>query len=518
MPRCTPASTARRNALAVLAIVGVIIVLLGRPAQAQGTAGAVILRLGDKFQQVVDSHPAGTTYLVAAGIHREQQVVAKDGDTFIGEPGAILSGARDLTGANWQRAAHGWYVDGQSQEGFVHGTLLPGGNPRDAHPEELFVGGQRLQHVASLSSLTPGSWFFDYAADRIYLGEDPAGLGLIETSTTSGAFGGNAVRRVTIDSLTIRHYATPAQHGAVGFFGQHNTYSWTVRNSTIVDNHGAGVRLAPGMTIESSEIAYNGQVGLGGSGEHVEDGTVLFAAPVTIRDNNIHHNLLLDYDWGWEGGAMKIKWTSAGSLVEGNWVHHNAGPGIWYDIDNTDAVIRGNLVEDNDQAGIFYEISYGNTLIEGNHVRRNGLAGVGDEGAGIDISNSRDVTVTQNLVEGNRRGILIRDDNRAPGLHNVVVDGNNILLSVDGWSMKSRTVSPGQAHFINNRYFGTDNSAYRIDDTALTVGGWLQAGIAANEEVFPTTMFPQPPPTPGQTPAHAEQQAGSPPPGHFVRG
>ena len=53
-----------------------------------------------------------------------------------------------------------------------------------------------------------------------------------------------------------------------------------------------------------------------------------------------------------------------------NFVHHNAGAGIWYDSDNTGALIEGNRVEDNGWIGIFYEIS-SDGIIRNNTIRRN---------------------------------------------------------------------------------------------------------------------------------------------------
>ena len=55
---------------------------------------------GDDAQSVVNGHPPGTTYIVKAGIHlRNFSVQPKSGDTFCGEPGAVLDGGRSLTSA-----------------------------------------------------------------------------------------------------------------------------------------------------------------------------------------------------------------------------------------------------------------------------------------------------------------------------------------------------------------------------------------------------------------------------------
>jgi hypothetical protein len=60
-------------------------------------SGGVAIGTGDNAQQVVDAHPAGTTYVVKAGTHlRNFSIRPKFGDRFCGEPGAVLDGGRSL--------------------------------------------------------------------------------------------------------------------------------------------------------------------------------------------------------------------------------------------------------------------------------------------------------------------------------------------------------------------------------------------------------------------------------------
>ncbi len=55
-------------------------------------ARAVPVYPGDNIQSKVDSAPAGTSFLIKAGLHRGQRIRPKSGNTFVGEPGAILDG------------------------------------------------------------------------------------------------------------------------------------------------------------------------------------------------------------------------------------------------------------------------------------------------------------------------------------------------------------------------------------------------------------------------------------------
>jgi parallel beta-helix repeat protein len=52
----------------------------------------VVVHPGDDIQSKVDSAPPGTRFLFKAGVHRGQRIYPKGGDTFVGEPGAILDG------------------------------------------------------------------------------------------------------------------------------------------------------------------------------------------------------------------------------------------------------------------------------------------------------------------------------------------------------------------------------------------------------------------------------------------
>ncbi len=53
----------------------------------------VVIAVGDSFQQKNDSSPAGTVFLVEAGVHVQQRIDdPKDGNQWIGEPGAVMDG------------------------------------------------------------------------------------------------------------------------------------------------------------------------------------------------------------------------------------------------------------------------------------------------------------------------------------------------------------------------------------------------------------------------------------------
>jgi parallel beta-helix repeat protein len=71
------------------------------------TGEGVAIGTGDNAQSIVNAHGAGTTYIVKAGTHqRNFSVQPKSGDTFCGEPGAVLDGGRSLRAAFFGRATN----------------------------------------------------------------------------------------------------------------------------------------------------------------------------------------------------------------------------------------------------------------------------------------------------------------------------------------------------------------------------------------------------------------------------
>lgn len=391
-------------------------VFLTMPDARATACDGVAITTDDDPQAVVDAQPPGTRFCLESGIHRGFSVQPRDGDRFTGEPGTVLSGARVLT--EFVQEGDVWWVGGQSQEGQVHGDCTPSA-PRCDRPEDLFLDRELLLHVTSVEALGPGRWWFDYAADRIYLGNDPEGR-IVETSVTRHAFHGNAAG-IEISNLTVEMYANPAQSGAVmageGPGGDAEPRDgWIITGVTAQLNHGAGIAFdrTIGTRIVASRADFNGQIGIAGTGE-----------ATLIEGNEIAGNNTAGFLWEWEAGGTKFALHN-GLTVRGNRVHNNAGPGLWSDIDNRDVLYEENEVWDNAAAGIFHEISF-NAVIRNNRLSGNGLIDHGwCYGAGIQISMSSDVQVTGNVLIDNARSIVgISQDRGEPyRLANLVVRDN----------------------------------------------------------------------------------------------
>jgi hypothetical protein len=430
---------------------------------AQMPASAIPIAPGESIQSAINQWPAGTSFRLNPGTHRlSAPLTPKDGNTFIGEPGAVVSGARVLN-PTWSGSS--WVATGQTQQGRGHGTCRSSA-PRCAYPEDLYLNDVRLTHVASAGDLGPGRWFFDYGNDRILLHDDPSGHRL-ETSVVAYAFGGRAVN-VTIANLTIEKFANGAQSGVVQGDA---TRGWTVRNSTIRLSHGTGVRTGHEMTVLSNVISHNGQLGIGGTGDSV-----------LIEGNEIAFNNTAGYEAGWEAGGSKFVETR-GLVLRGNFVHHNDGPGLWLDINNTDSLYEENRTEDNVGAGIFHEISY-KAVIRHNVVRRNGFGfSAWLWGAGILIAASPEVEVYENLVEGNADGIGAIQQNRGSGRYgpyeiwNLWVHDNVVLMTTGQTGLVQDVGDRSYFTSRNNRF---DRNNYRTGSRGQYFG-WLDGDRTDSE-------------------------------------
>lgn len=459
------------------------------------------------FGALLDGREPGAKFKFSAGHYRGLSGKAKDRMHFMGAQGGevILSGARDLGAGAWQRMGQGlWFLDVSFERGPTDVSRLLEGTARvrDIFPEDLWIDDVRALHVTSREATRASAerFFIDYGAGdggahRVYIGVDPATVSGIDLVTQGYFLVGQQVEDVTVENVILERYASMPNNGPIGGGGAWNerfTKGWKVRYSTLRENHGIGVRLGRGGVLEHCDIYDNGQAGLRafGSDWEVVNGNRRYLDPVAvvIRNNRIHRNNQLDYDWHYEGGALKISATRAGSTFENNWVHDNRGFGIWYDVDNAAANIRQNLTTDNWGHGIFYEISDGDTVIGRNVSLDNGTMS-DTAGAGIYISNSEGIEIRQNYMAGNAGCFLLAQNfGRAPTLADVSVTDNVCVHDrrVNGVRINGQASDNQISNFFRdtdgfvfqgNSYFIDGARPFRWGGSALSVEGWRGVGF-----------------------------------------
>ena len=144
---------------------------------------AVDIRPGIDLQTAVDSHPPGTTFLLAPGLYRlTAPIRPRSGDTFIGQVAcappqtacpAILNGSRVLSSI--ESVGENFRIAEQAHPPTQDAKHCQPGYPRCIYPQDLYLDGKPLTHRPSGEALSAGSWFFDDSANSIYLRENPSG-------------------------------------------------------------------------------------------------------------------------------------------------------------------------------------------------------------------------------------------------------------------------------------------------------------------------------------------------------
>jgi hypothetical protein len=427
------------------------------PPKAPGAAACrgVRVAVATDLQAAVDRHPKGTRFCIARGVHRLSTfVVPKDGDSFVGQTGAILSGAqmiRSFTYRDGRWTAPAPHADNPAATGRCRG----GGNVCTL-ANDVYVDDRPLNRVLQLDAVTPGRFYEDQAAHTIAIATNPA-RHRVERAVATRAFKGwrTGVDHVTITGLVIEKFANEAGIGAIN-----GRPSWRAIGNVVGLNHGGGIQDA-GL-IRGNVIRQNGQIGVLGSYERGQ----------VVVGNDIAFNNYAGFDPQWEAGGAK--WVRSSNLVvRRNRVHDNDGPGLWTDGSCVDVLYDRNVVQRNSGAGILHEISYAGVL-KGNVVKGNGFASSGWlDGAGIVVNSSSHVVISRNTVVDNHNGVgIIATAREAPvaGLppheaQDIVVRDNSITMR-SGHTGLVQNVGDTSYYarkgirFIGNRYSLGCNATY----------------------------------------------------------
>lgn len=234
----------------------------------------------------------------------------------------------------------------------------------------------------------------------------------------------------------------------------------------------------------------NGQMGFAGYGRNNLIENCLLAY------NNTRHSSFVCFE---QGGCKIVR--SHKFVMRGVRVIGNDGPGLWYDIDNTEALIEGCWCEGNTGPGIMYEIS-STAVIRNNICWRNGFQAhkdvtwdsyhnsVGAEepiyGQGILVQMSRDCQVYNNTCVGNRRvGIELRHHpyqqagNAGHSTQRYKCERNavfNNILADNGWCNFDESIpplNPTKNDEVNGNTY--DYNLYHSSKALLQHGGDLNA-------------------------------------------
>jgi len=242
------------------------------------------------------------------------------------------------------------------------------------------------------------------------------------------AFFGDA-KDVYICGFEITDYKSDYQRMAI--HAQMNAESvyisdgWVIENVDVHHNRYGGIMCGDDCVVRNSKIRDNDVIGIGAS----DSINAVFDNIEVVRNGGNNSR-----GWGHEGGGSKLA-RSTGARVVNSYFGRNVGPGIWFDIENSQALIAGNLVEDNDAMGIFWELNQASAIIRNNAVINNGhrdTCGWEFRCSGIYLSSAHTnqrglIEVYDNIVAKNRFAITATtDDRRQVGdayIHdNIIID------------------------------------------------------------------------------------------------
>ena len=264
--------------------------------------------------------------------------------------------------------------------------------------------------VGSLSQVSAGTFYADYANHRLYIGDNPAGR-TVEAAAQPYALQiqGDSAAGSKVLGLGFEHYASGYSGYLKAPLAIYRTPSVTVQDNTFAWNAMAGLNMAaPDGIVRGNTAAFNGELGAS-----------VWRADRTLLEGNVFaYNNQEHFNTSWETGGVK-DCTSRDMVVRGNLSDSNIGQGFWFDISCYNTTIVGNVSRNDVGGGIQYEIS-AKAIIASNLV-------VGSHAEGIKVgAGSSDVRVYNNTLVRDKRAICVLDDSR-PELTNNVTIRNNII-------------------------------------------------------------------------------------------
>ena len=346
-------------------------------------AEPVHLPLGVDPQSIIDNYPKGTEYELGKGVHRGYELDLKDGDTLTGMDGAILSGAELLTG--WKYEDPYWVHEGP------HSKVIPSlddetrvWEARANFPHDLFCDDVPLiQRMSRSLYLREGNyWFYDYDADKIYIGFDPSGCELELSGLCRYGLRAKG-QGVTLRDVRFENYATYDLDPAVDLGP-----GAVVERCIVSGSHCIGIRISSNSIIRRSAFNHNGLAGLHNGGNET-----------LIEFCEFAHNGWAGFSGDWARAGCKVPGVT-NTVLRRNYAHHNTGPGFWFDINSNGNLFEENLSEFNSWEGLIYELSC-SCEIRNNILRWNGLVPRGGQLWGVPfvIQNAENANIHHNYFE-----------------------------------------------------------------------------------------------------------------------
>ena len=266
----------------------------------------------------MDAHGGGTTFVIKAGVYWGQEVRPKAGDTFVGEPGAVLDGGGEARWAFSSGAANvtirGLVVQNYAsphKEGAIN---------REGGAKDWLVEGNEVRDNAEVGVRGNSGWRIvgNFVHGNGRYGITGSGTGLV---VEGNEIAGNAV----VFGATGESSGTKFVH----------TVGLVLRDNYVHDNQGNGLW----ADINNLNVLFEGNRIIGNT-RHGIDFEISCGA--VIRNNYLEGNGFLNRYPNWMNDAGIVVSTSPNVEIYGNTlVGNNNGIGlIHWDHNNRDAVTQ----------------------------------------------------------------------------------------------------------------------------------------------------------------------------------
>ncbi len=407
------------------------------------------------LQATLDASPEDTTFCLASGVyHLVQPIIPKKGSVIWGTAGTVLNGSHPAAAA--RRAGPHWVMTAGINELGKTACQPQSSDSCELWPAVIYDD-RLLGRVASREELAPGRFFFESAADTIYLADDPTGHA-VGVAVTPGAIGtgeGDARQDdVTLRKLVVERFAGGPPGGRAAAIS--TGWNWRIEDSEIRFNGAAGVALDTGGVLRNNRVHHNGYFGLVGGP----------LRGLTVEDCDISFNNIFGIEGGGGGGRVV---RSSDLVFRRNLVRDNVGGGLRTDNANVNVTYEANTLERNAGPGISHDGS-GEAVIRNNAFRQNG-AGLGEASlfrmADLHLTNSENVEIVGNTIDAGVHGIGLLDiawdaDSGVQAVRNVYVHDNSVRMRDGGFTglvgSRRPAYTTANNRFERNRYYVTDVS------------------------------------------------------------
>jgi parallel beta-helix repeat protein len=280
-------------------------------------AGAIVIQPGANIQAVVDSKPAGSTFYLTSGVHRGQSIQPRNGDIFIGQAGAVLTGedrvqhafrgnANNVTirGLIIEKYANpaqsgaingsgtGWTISGNEvRYNWGGGINLKGG---------YRVVGNNVHHNRQIGLKGGGAGILienNEIAFNNYRGD-------YDMSWEAGG-----TKFISTTDLVVRGNYVHDNHGH-GLWSDGNNHGTLYENNTVINNYGSGIfhEISFGAVIRNNRVE-------GNAFPHSHGGIKV----TNSEDVEIYGNVVKGNDGGIHAGQN----DRGGYQLTNLWVHDN---------------------------------------------------------------------------------------------------------------------------------------------------------------------------------------------------